>query len=349
MEDLNVQTSSLKLAETFRPMLDWETSPIDALPPEIVAEIFLDFLPSYPEFPPHSGILSPLVLCRVCRRWRDIALSTPSLWRAISIAIDEPEPHRTEKLELLKTWIERSGNYPLALSFTGPPTSISTVLPRFLQTAVAQCERWEHLNVLIPFEHLHLLQGDMPLLRTTTFGPIDLRHDVESTLTLFTRAPQLRHVVLTACFLTATVHLPWAQLTHIDAHCLYEHECIDIFRNASALVACKLNVCCSDDDIRVGSTLPLNANMQLRDVVLLVDDPNVRLWLILDCLTLPALRTLQVPDPCVTLESLAALVARSACELEELRVTNATLAESAYRDALPLVGMIELDRINTLE
>ncbi|KAJ7209346.1 hypothetical protein B0H12DRAFT_1158026 [Mycena haematopus] len=343
LEDLDAQAGSLHLEDS--PLqLRVGPSPFLSLPPEIVAEIFVNFLPTYPEFPPYIGPLSPLLLCRVCRHWRAISLSTPALWKDISITVRDPDGFQTEKLELLKTWIGRSGNCPLSLHLTGPATSQD--LTQFIETIVAHCDRWEHLDVLVPFDYLHLLQGEMPLLRDLTIGPIDLRHDIDFTLPLFERAPQLRNVVLTSCFLNSTIRLPWAQLTHLDAYCLYEHECTDILRDAPLLVACTLSVCCSDEDIVIGPAVPVHTH--LCRVTLLAEDPDVRLWIVLDCLTLPALRRLQVAEPCVTVESLAAFVSRSQCSLDELRLTDAVLEESTFRDALPSVGEILMDRKITL-
>ncbi|KAF8175460.1 hypothetical protein K438DRAFT_2022889 [Mycena galopus ATCC 62051] len=342
LTDLDIQTDSLQLDDI---PLQIGPSPISTLPPEILAEIFLNFLPIYPDFPPYTGTLSPLVLCRVCRHWRAIALSTPALWKAISVALRDPDDFQIEKIELLKTWIGRSGNCPLSLSLTGPTSS--PVVEQLIEAAIAHCNRWERLDVLIPFDHLHLLKGEMPLLHDLAIGPIDLRHDIDFTLPLFESAPQLRHAVLSSCFLNSTIRLPWAQLTHLEAKCLYEHECTDILRDAPSLVTCTLSVCCSDEDIVIGPTVPVH--MHLSKVVLLAEDPDVRLWIVLDCLTMPALRRLQVAEPCVTLESLVAFVSRSQCSLDELRVTDATLAESAFRDALPSVGEIIMDRKITLE
>ena len=79
------------------------------------------------------------------------------------------------------------------------------------------------------------------------------------------------------------------------------------------------------------------------------EDPDVRLWLVLECLTLPVLRRLQVAEPCVTLAGLAAFVARSGCTLDELRFTDATLEEEAVREVLPSVGEISMDRQITLQ
>ncbi|KAJ7901041.1 hypothetical protein B0H14DRAFT_2670504 [Mycena olivaceomarginata] len=327
-------------------------SPVLTLPPEIVAEIFVDFLPAYPEFPPYSGSRSPLLLCRICRHWRAVALTTPALWKAISIVVCERDAYETQKLELLKTWIARSGSCPLSLSIIGPTyRTTAPIFAQLIETAVAHCNRWEHLDMLIPFDHLHLVRGEMSLLRDLTIGPTDLRSDAPSTLSLFEAAPQLRNVVLTSCFLTSTIRLPWAQLTHLEAHCLYEHECIEILRDAPFLVACTLSLCCSDEELDVDEWPDVPVHMHLRTLILRANAPDedARMWLVLDCLTLPVLRTLEVMELCMTLDSLVAFVSRSQCSLDELRVTHSTLRESAYRDLLPSVGAISLDRQNTPE
>ncbi|KAJ7225049.1 hypothetical protein C8J57DRAFT_1019498, partial [Mycena rebaudengoi] len=59
--------------------------PILTLPVEITSEIFSAYLPVYPECPPMSGLFSPTLLGQICRKWRDIAFDTPSLWRAIKL------------------------------------------------------------------------------------------------------------------------------------------------------------------------------------------------------------------------------------------------------------------------
>ncbi|KAJ7659314.1 hypothetical protein DFH06DRAFT_1044524 [Mycena polygramma] len=342
-DELAAQTSRLRLTESSGSGSS-NTCFVETLPPEIIAEIFVNFLPKFPEFAPCSGILSPLILCRICRYWREVALSTPALWKSISIAIDESDPHEAEKLELFKTWIARSGNCPLSINLVG---SESPVLPQFIETAVVHCPRWEQLEVLLPFDYLHLVQGEMPLLQKLVFGPIELRHDVESPLTLFDHAPQLRRVLLTERFLNATVLLPWAQFTHLEAQCLYEHECTEILRDAQCLVVCRLSVCCSDDDVSFVPDVP--PHTQLRDLVLLSAHPRVKLWMILDYLTLPALRTLQVPERCIKVPRLAMLIRRSECTMEELRVTDAgQLPESEYRAFLPSVGMITLELTPTV-
>ncbi|KAF7322296.1 F-box domain-containing protein [Mycena chlorophos] len=62
--------------------LDAYAYPVLTLPNEVVSDIFLQYIPPYPERPPLLGDASPTNLLQICRRWREIALSTPALWRA---------------------------------------------------------------------------------------------------------------------------------------------------------------------------------------------------------------------------------------------------------------------------
>jgi hypothetical protein len=53
------------------------------LPSEVTSEIFLHCLPDAPSVP--SSITAPLLLLKICRRWRDIALKTPALWASFAV------------------------------------------------------------------------------------------------------------------------------------------------------------------------------------------------------------------------------------------------------------------------
>ncbi|KAJ6588192.1 hypothetical protein B0H19DRAFT_1098293, partial [Mycena capillaripes] len=82
--------------------LDAYTYPVLTLPNEVVSEIFGHFLPVYPTSPPAIDLLSPNLLGQICRKWREIALTTPVLWRAISVPFREPGTLQLQqKLHLL--------------------------------------------------------------------------------------------------------------------------------------------------------------------------------------------------------------------------------------------------------
>ncbi|KAJ7186622.1 hypothetical protein C8R46DRAFT_879741 [Mycena filopes] len=67
--------------ESAQARLDAFKYPVLTLPVDIVSEIFTQFLPAYPLCPPLIGFSSPTLMTYICRLWREIALSTPTLWR----------------------------------------------------------------------------------------------------------------------------------------------------------------------------------------------------------------------------------------------------------------------------
>ncbi|KAJ7918994.1 hypothetical protein B0H13DRAFT_2657103 [Mycena leptocephala] len=70
-------------------------SPVRRLPEDVVAEIFAASLPS-DRNAIMSGAESPLLLCHVCKAWRNLALLTPFLWTSLHIvAPTDPSKART--------------------------------------------------------------------------------------------------------------------------------------------------------------------------------------------------------------------------------------------------------------
>ncbi|KAJ7720030.1 hypothetical protein B0H16DRAFT_1224947, partial [Mycena metata] len=53
--------------------------PVISTPAELISEIFIACLPDNGRVQP-SRHTAPLSLARICRHWREIALSTPQLW-----------------------------------------------------------------------------------------------------------------------------------------------------------------------------------------------------------------------------------------------------------------------------
>ncbi|KAJ7257092.1 hypothetical protein C8J57DRAFT_1013256, partial [Mycena rebaudengoi] len=101
--------------EKLQSRLDDYKYPVLTLPAEITAEIFIHFLPIYPLHPPLTGLLSPVLLGQVCRKWRDVALGTPRLWSAIKIKVNL-DMRFSAQVNLLQTWLARSKSCTLSLS-----------------------------------------------------------------------------------------------------------------------------------------------------------------------------------------------------------------------------------------
>lgn len=62
-------------------------SPIHCFPPEILAEILTDCQPSYDILVPGSSEAGQLSL--VCKYWRNVVLTMPTLWSSYKLAITQ--------------------------------------------------------------------------------------------------------------------------------------------------------------------------------------------------------------------------------------------------------------------
>lgn len=82
-----------------------------SLPSELLGEIFLRCLPQTNYVTPSSDEC-PLVLTRVCRHWRAVALSTPRLWASLSISLLRAD---TTSGDEYKRWLEKARSVPLSI------------------------------------------------------------------------------------------------------------------------------------------------------------------------------------------------------------------------------------------
>ncbi|KAF7302720.1 hypothetical protein HMN09_00906900 [Mycena chlorophos] len=109
--------------ETPEPALSSKCYPVSTLPVEIIAEIFQAFLPSYPDAPTFNDkFASPFALGHICGQWRRIALSTPSLWRAVRIPSSDIHIEKlTSSVEAIRCFLDRSDDYSLSIQIYGTP------------------------------------------------------------------------------------------------------------------------------------------------------------------------------------------------------------------------------------
>ncbi|KAJ7912894.1 hypothetical protein B0H13DRAFT_2659840 [Mycena leptocephala] len=123
-------------------------SPVRRLPEDIIRSIFLRTLPTTRN-PTISIDEAPFLLCRICRSWRIIALSSPRLWASIHIVV--PTQSRVQRLtDLVATWFTRSGTVPLDISMAfsascGTECDISTLL----SVLVAASRRWKQIQIVV--------------------------------------------------------------------------------------------------------------------------------------------------------------------------------------------------------
>ncbi|KAK7035841.1 F-box domain-containing protein [Favolaschia claudopus] len=214
------------------------------LPNELVAEILVHCLPPYPDQPPLVGPSSPIPLTHICSRWREIALNTPLLWRAVYLSIPACVPSNLQNI-----WLSRSGDYPISImlvdqSTRGGDELIAAILP--------YRARWEYVSLYMDMVHRPTLQGSMPLLRKLSVIAADFDGCLD-----FSDAPP-----------TSLAVLPWTQLTSMRLHIIRYQRCLHYLRMTTNLVHCELslsNRLDDEDDVREHPvTLPLLESLTIR-------------------------------------------------------------------------------------
>ncbi|KAH8999931.1 hypothetical protein EDB86DRAFT_2802223 [Lactarius hatsudake] len=114
--------------ETERDQLETGTIPFHWLPPELLIYIFV--LATYNPFDPAQSRLdaAPFSISHVCRRWREIALSTPVLWRRVVLTpLDISLRHPASPATL--TFLERSEGIHAEVFYVLPSNVVSFAPP----------------------------------------------------------------------------------------------------------------------------------------------------------------------------------------------------------------------------
>ncbi|KAJ7277210.1 hypothetical protein C8J57DRAFT_1713663 [Mycena rebaudengoi] len=218
--------------------LDFYTYPVLTLPPEITAEIFVQSLPSHAVRPHPSR--SPLILLRICRTWRILALSTPALWTSLHLEVngDHRALSAPGKLEtFVETWFHRARTLPRSFGFVGfgfvglvdnaDNHTLNTIIDK-------QAPYLREISVYIDSGFLLNLRGEtvFPLLHHLELSYAGwIRGPPRDAFLL---APRLQSLSL--CYVTpAALTLPWEQLTTFSAQNLGVEECLSVLRMAPCL------------------------------------------------------------------------------------------------------------------
>ncbi|KAJ7127294.1 hypothetical protein C8R43DRAFT_1134790 [Mycena crocata] len=297
-------------------------SPVLTLPNEITSEIFMHFLPVYPLCPPFLGLLSPIILTQVCHahQWREIALATPALWRAVTLGWPNRQTGYNQPNKLLELWIMRSHTCLLWIHIIDLPYKFAKIL-------IAHRTRWEFLQVNWD------VVRDFPVLLANPMS--SLRH------------LELTHNDLLTCRLkrfTAWVVLPWSQLTSLTLTWVFPSASTPVLQQAVGLIYCDVTIISVPEDGREACiTLP-----RLETLVLLGEEWQHAVLDYMETLVVPELRTLHVlaeflgADPIHTLTS---FIERSGCTLQGLHIIGqgrGSTTMNAYREAFPSIPTLKI-------
>ncbi|KAJ7241037.1 hypothetical protein B0H12DRAFT_1074619 [Mycena haematopus] len=310
------------------------TYPVLTLPTEITAEIFSHYVGKRHDIRRRDA--GPLLLASVCKSWSEICLSTCSLWASVFISWDRIEDGWDVPLPPVQRWFSRAGSYPLDIFVSVHRGALSGILSYLSQHST----QWRsfgftfHLSSSVLDD---LIPGQIPFLtELEIFGVPTTSGSGSTLLTAFREASSLRKVQLSNASLEV-IHLPWIQLTHFIAGG-YLAECIEILNETPNLEVL-------DITIRAPHLIRRSLEVTLPHLLTFKCSDEGGEGILLDYLTLPALRTIEIS----ALESdgvsrFLQLGVRSAWSLRSIRVAAMEYAESILcLRSLPSLEEVEIE------
>ncbi|KAJ6532168.1 hypothetical protein DFH09DRAFT_1408826 [Mycena vulgaris] len=186
-------------------------TPIRRLPSETLVEIFdlcgSSFLPGFESHPGSLSIAlarlsrSPLLaLSRVCTRWHNIVMCTPSLWATIELdGLLWEDPLSLPKLQnLLRNPLLRSGNHPLVVSVGNEVEAAPGPVFNLLAQHSGRWRTATFMGDITDLHHLSVARGNIhrpESLKIHGWG--DDAADAAIALEVFQIAPRSRTLELT--------------------------------------------------------------------------------------------------------------------------------------------------------
>lgn len=324
------------------------TSPARRIPPEILGEVFYHCLSKTPYITPRD-VESPMVLARVCRHWREVAISTPRLWSSLSIYL-----HRTACKAYRRgceSWLGRAKSVSLTLRvlndvnmFAAEPTSLSSVV-QWLRPLIGQSsDLWWH-GPSLPALFVPDTETDLPIqrLRITAHRETPSIHFPGPATRLRSASLQCLNYDLQSL---DKINLPWDSLVELNMHfALFSSPLFVQLLTRCGHLRTLVVSCLSVDEgpLRVLRTLAPGSITHTRLRRIEVKVIRAALDAIFAALTLPALEDLDVcfcyrerdPWPHAAFMD---MVERSRCPLKRLTVRsnkNAVPYFGEYKAAMP--------------
>ncbi|KAJ7201156.1 hypothetical protein GGX14DRAFT_659350 [Mycena pura] len=305
------------------------------LPTELVSEIFVHVLPPYPICPPLAGKSSPTQLTHVCRQWREVAMRTPYLWRAITIPFLHDESCASDLGFLVETWLRRSGSCPLSIDIEEPMGFKRRFLKEGIKAIVPHRMRWQYLSLCLPDWCDDLLEiiwtMPMPLLyeMKLQFDNLDSEESVPPSFPMaFGEAPGLRSMIFEKSTFPSIIGFPWWQLTSLGLEAIFFSDCAKVLQQTVNLVHCKLSFDGGESSIdsQPDTRLPRLESLELMNYEF---GGELQLVEYLGTFIVPALLRLELElDLRNPLHSLSAFIAKAGCNLQELRIISPSRCSS---------------------
>ncbi|KAF8880436.1 hypothetical protein BD779DRAFT_1473887 [Infundibulicybe gibba] len=318
-------------------------SPLRSFPPELLAEIFAQFIDMMMNY----GLTPvPLMLMGICSQWRRIVLDTPRLWTKILTL----HP-------MIDSWISRSKALPLYLDLDLPRPASDPIM----EALIPHSHRWEYVDFSIASSsnsvltrvrtHLHSLR-QLTLYFSDTTGTVDFCEV----------APQLTQIDLVDILEPVVIKLPWEQLKV----CTLDNAEIAhyVLQHAKNLRILRLDIAYeAPEPPSLMSRGPHSYHLGLNTLNLQWNHfaPEIDVNSFFSSITLPSLRTLKVHFSCLDPEDttqftdfdtnraelapiLAGFFERSCTHLSTLTLTDIPFSQSGLIQCLAFApSLVSLD------
>ncbi|KAL0569041.1 hypothetical protein V5O48_012926, partial [Marasmius crinis-equi] len=217
-------------------------SPVHRLPPEILTRIFtINRVRARLALALARRIQIPDVfpISQVCRRWRGIILSTPSLWSDFGmggyVLENKDQQAQAGFARTVRLFLERSKSAPLTLMFTVLKDNRwlredKDEIPEHLSLLVDSAERWKDVSVFIEdFAHPVFRLLSSPSSGRTRLSSLHSLHleshgfhqEIPQPFDVFEHCESLVSVRLdNLSSQWSSFRLPWRQLTRLDVSCI---------------------------------------------------------------------------------------------------------------------------------
>ncbi|OAX34401.1 hypothetical protein K503DRAFT_774598 [Rhizopogon vinicolor AM-OR11-026] len=283
------------------------------LPVEVLCQIFVHCLPETDHLRISPG-LAPLLLTRVCRRWKEVAVNSPRLWCALSVATRVRKSWE-ETSFWYHLWLKQAQEYPLSLELHCSRDSRSQ-LKSFLQPYNPQISSLRLILKDTNAAPEYLFQDLSALQELTLEWPWGHDRAVVSTECISRLPCTLRILKLRRIMVDPTTSLStgmWAHLRHAEIH-LKPHHFIHFLHLCPNLSSLEIHM---DSSTNTPHPLKLftHTNLQSLTINCYRADP---LRAVFKALTLPNLHVLEAPHVWLPHEEVKAFLTRSNCPLERL-------------------------------
>ncbi|KAK0203256.1 hypothetical protein DFS33DRAFT_1346265 [Desarmillaria ectypa] len=313
-----------------------DRSPISRLPPELLAEVFEQTVPTGSSSWLTSIREAPWVLGHVSSSWRRLTLSHLSLWSSITV-----NEYRKHTVAMLKMALTRSGSSPLTLRLYLSFMTADQMEELYL-ILCNECYRWKSISITLEsrsnmasqqFFSL-IIPADYPILESFSLI-MDTPFSYQEALPpgLFDRAPML-HVIHMLPLLTND--LPWSRITTFITSTITVEQQFILLRESPQLQTLEV------EDYRGTRVPPVTNSYPLVHVSLATfQAPDISSF---SFLTLPALTDLYINNIVDKndADKFSAFVSRSCCPLESLRFPFSTFSVSLVDTLASLPTLREL-------